>query len=67
MGKFVRFKCKKCKVEEDIPEEVVHMMDGADMMGDLTVPPRFNCAKCSGLMEPLYYKTYDGREYKYKE
>lgn len=66
MEKYIKFKCKKCKTEEEIPEEMVEMMDYMDM-GDETVPPRFNCACCTGIMEPIYYKTRDGREYKYKE
>ena len=62
----VRFRCLKCKVEEDVPENIVEMMDNFDG-GDLSVPPRFNCEICTGgIMEPIDYKTKDGRHYKIK-
>ena len=62
----VKFRCLKCKVEEDVPENIVEMMDNFDG-GDLSVPPRFNCEMCmGGIMEPIDYTTKDGRHYKIK-
>ena len=66
MKKTVKFKCRKCKIEEDIPQEIVNIMEESDN-GDLSIPPRFKCEKCPGLMEPLDYKTKGGIIYKYKD
>lgn len=66
MEKTVKFKCQKCGTLEEIPKEVVDMIEGSDN-GDKSVPPRFKCEKCPGLMEPLEYKTKSGIIYKYKE
>lgn len=57
--KGIMFKCLKCGIEEEIPREMVdyfHEMDG----GDKKVPPRFQCEKCDGIMEPIKYYTKDG-------
>lgn len=53
---YIEFICPKCKIKEQIPFEVVDMMDRYDN-GDPSYPPRFNCEHCNGLMEPIYYKT----------
>lgn len=63
--KTVRFRCLKCGYEEEIPEEVVEMLDETDG-GDDLVPPRFTCEKCDGIMEPINWKTKDGRHYMIK-
>lgn len=55
--KTIRFRCEKCNVEEDVPEEVVKMMDDMDN-GDKLVAPRFKCEKCPVLMYPIKYKNY---------
>ena len=59
----IKFRCLKCKVEEDVPENIVEMLDNFDG-GDLSVPPRFTCERCTGIMEPIDYTTKDGRHYK---
>ena len=63
-GETVKFKCKKCFVEEDIPKNVVDMMDAADG-GDSNFPPRFDCEKCNGLMQPINYTGTRGITYKF--
>ena len=48
-GKFIEYICPKCKTKENIPTEVVEMLDEADCIGvDLSEPPKFNCEKCPG-------------------
>ena len=42
----VKFVCLECKIEEDIPAEIVEYCDVMDD-GDITVPPRFSCENCS--------------------
>lgn len=64
--KTVRFKCLKCGAEEEIPRDVVEMLDFQDA-GDLIVPPRFECQLCDGLMEPMYYVSVHGITYEMKE
>ncbi len=67
-GKFIEYICQKCKTKENIPTEVVEMLDEADSIGvDLSEPPKFNCEKCSEKMVPIYYISVHGRTYKYKE
>lgn len=61
----VKFKCKKCGIEEDVPKEVVDMLEQADN-GDLRYPPRLRCEKCPGLMEPIDYISKRGIHYKFK-
>lgn len=61
--KSVRFKCPKCGSEENIPKDVVDYFDIMDG-GDPLVPPRFDCQRCDGLMEPVYYVNHDGIVYK---
>lgn len=56
---FVTYKCPKCNFKEDIPKEVVDYFDLTDL-GDPTVPPRFDCQKCDGKMEPTYYVNREG-------
>lgn len=43
--------CLQCSIEEEIPRDVVEMLDMMDP-GDPTVPPRFVCEKCGGEMHP---------------
>lgn len=64
--KFVRFRCSKCGVEEEIPRDVVEMLDFEDA-GDLAVPPRFECEVCDGLMEPIHYVSVHGITYNIEE
>ena len=60
--------CSKCKTKENIPTEVVEMLDEADSFGvDLSEPPKFNCKKRSGKMVPIYYISVHGRTYEYKD
>jgi hypothetical protein len=59
----VTFKCLKCCIAEEIPKNIVDMMDREDP-GDRDYPPQFDCEKCNGKMSPVYYKAYDGRIYK---
>ena len=67
-GKFIEYICPKCKTKENIPTEVVEMLDEADSFGvDLSEPPKFNCEKCPGKMVPIYYRSVHGRTYEYKE
>lgn len=63
---FVEFICPKCKTKENIPFNIVDMMDRNDG-GDPSYPPRFSCENCDGLMEPVYYKNYKGIIYAYKK
>ena len=57
----VEFLCPVCSVKEMIPTEIVEMLDAADQVGvDNTVPPRFDCQKCDGKMEPTFYIGVNG-------
>jgi len=62
-SKKVKFKCTSCGKIEEIPRDVVVYFDEMDG-GDPSVPPRFNCKKCDGLMEPVYYQSVYGYIYK---
>ncbi len=64
--KYIEFICPMCKTKEQIPFDIVDMMDRHDN-GDSSYPPRFSCELCDGLMEPIYYKNYKGIIYAYKE
>ena len=60
----VLFRCTKCNFEEQIPKEVVDYFDVMDG-GDPSVPPRFDCQKCSsGKIQPVHYVNHDGIVYK---
>lgn len=56
---FVLFKCCSCGFEENIPKDVVVFFDTMDG-GDPSVPPRFDCQKCSGSLSPVYYVNHLG-------
>ncbi len=45
------YHCIQCGVKEDIPQGVVDFFDEMDL-GDPSVPPRFRCEKCGGVMLP---------------
>ena len=63
-GKFIEYICPKCKTKENIPTEVVKMLDEADSFGvDLSEPPKFNCEKCPGKMVPIYYISRAGSDH----
>lgn len=62
----VRFRCLECDVEEDIPTSVVEML-GFEDAGDISVPPRFDCEICDGLMEPIHYTSVHGITYNIEE
>jgi len=62
-NKNVKFKCASCRKSEDIPRDVVLHFDGMDGC-DPSVPPRFDCPNCHGLIEPVYYKSVYGYIYK---
>jgi len=63
-GETVKFKCLKCKAEEEIPKNIVDMLDREDP-GDKLYAPRFDCQQCDGLMEPIYYVGHTGIVYEY--
>lgn len=65
-NKVVRFKCLNCGVEEDIPRDVVEMLDFQDL-GDISVPPRFDCKECEGQMEPIKYTSVHGVTYEFEK
>lgn len=62
----ILFRCLGCGCEEKIPRAVVEEFDYMDG-GDLSVPPRFNCEKCSEQMEPVMYKSVHGITYEWKD
>jgi hypothetical protein len=64
-GDLVKYICRNCKREEDIPREVVEYNDIIDD-GDISVPPMFDCEECGTPMEPLVYTGVHGITYKYK-
>lgn len=64
--KQILFKCSGCGIEELIPEDVVNYFDTFDD-GDTSVPPRFTCEKCCGLMEPVEYEGIHGITYKIED
>lgn len=67
-GKFIEYICPKCKIKENIPTEVVEMLDKADSFGvDTNYPPRFKCQNCPGKMVPIYYISVHGKIHEYKE
>ena len=67
-GKFIEYICPKCKTKENIPTEVVEMLDKADSYGvDTSYPPRFECQKCPEKMVPIYYISVHGKIHVYKE
>ena len=59
----VQFRCTPCHFEESIPKEVVDYFDIMDG-GDPSVPPRFDCQACHGLMLPVHYVNHDGVVYR---
>ena len=66
-GKEIEFICLKCKTKEKIPTYIVEILDKADQFGDTSIPPRFDCEKCTGKMVPIYYIGVKGQVYEYKE
>jgi transcription initiation factor IIE alpha subunit len=48
----VSYVCSQCNTKEDIPTDVVNLFDLLDP-GDPSVPPRFSCEKCGGVMLPI--------------
>ncbi len=67
-GKFITYICPKCKTKENIPTDIVEDFDRMDSLGvDTSYPPRFDCAKCSGIMIPVYYISISGIVHEYKE
>ncbi|MBM4137525.1 MAG: hypothetical protein FJ241_11950 [Nitrospira sp.] len=48
----VSYICSQCNTKEDIPADVVNLFDILDP-GDPSVPPRFSCEKCGGIMLPV--------------
>ena len=45
----VSYRCSQCDTHEGIPADVVNFFDVMDP-GDPSVPPRFRCEKCGGVM-----------------
>ena len=67
-GKFIEYICPKCKTKENIPTEVVEMLDTADSFDvDTSYPPRFECQKYPGKTVPIYYISVHGKIHEYKE
>lgn len=62
-GNMIKYICKGCGKEEEIPREVVEYYDAIDN-GDITVPPMFDCEECGTPMEPLQYTGVHGITYK---
>lgn len=62
----IKYICLNCKVEENIPADVVEYFDAMDD-GDTSVPPRFSCEICGGDMYPEDYKGIHGEHYKIEE
>jgi hypothetical protein len=57
----IDFVCPLCKTHELIPTDIVQMLDSSDQVGvDTTFPPRFDCQKCNGMMEPTFYISVNG-------
>lgn len=46
----VRFICLNCHEVEEIPREVVTMLDGTDLAFSPDQPPQFICENCGGEM-----------------
>ena len=59
----VEFICQKCSQHEDIPREVVELLDGTDLAFSADQPPQFSCENCDGVMSPVYYKNQLGHEF----
>jgi len=66
MEEMVKFRCKKCKTEEEIPAEIVHELDFNDN-GDKKYPPQFKCEKCDGYMIPIKYQSFHGILYTWEK
>ena len=61
-GKFIEYICPKCKTKENIPTEIVKMLNEADSFGvDLSEPPKFNCEKYPEKIVPIYYISVHGK------
>lgn len=65
--KNIEFICPLCKTREFIPRDVVEYLDDIDDCGDISIPPRFDCKKCFGKMEPIHYIGVSGHIYEYNE
>lgn len=63
----IRFICLNCHEVEDIPKEVVKMLDGTDLMVSPDAAPQFSCEKCGGEMYPEYYRNELGREFRIED
>ena len=62
----IKYVCLNCKIEENIPADVVEQFDIMDD-GDTSVPPRFSCESCGGEMYPEDYQGIHGEHYKLDE
>lgn len=65
--KKILFICPVCKTKEEIPLDIVRMLDAADQAGDTHVPPRFDCENCYGKMLPKFYIGVNGKKYFYED
>lgn len=63
----IRFICLNCHEAENIPKEVVKILDGTDLMVSPDVAPQFSCEKCSGEMYPEYYRNELGHEFRIED
>ena len=64
MPELIKYRCTKCKIEEDIPKEVVEYFDQMDQ-SNIDEPPYFLCEKCEGVMRPINYNGVHGKKYKF--
>lgn len=63
----VRFICLNCHEVEDIPREMVTMLDGTDLDFSPDQPPQFTCEACGGEMYPEYYRNQLGYEFRLED
>ena len=61
---FVEFICPNCSTKENIPADIVMHFDVMDG-GDPSVPPRFDCQRCSDKMVPVYFVGHTGIIYQH--
>ena len=63
MEETIKYRCTKCKQEEDISKEVVEYFDEMDQ-SNINEPPCFSCEKCGEIMRAVKYDGVYGRKYR---
>ena len=53
--------------DEEIPREIVIMLDGSDLAYSPDQPPQFVCEDCGGAMSPVYYRNKLGYEFRLED